>query len=63
MAPLEGNMAGVEFLLAWMVTPNPLLADVTPLWMLEHGKGEKLGRFIRQAIEDNRLTEPQDAAP
>ena len=63
MAPLEGKMTGVEFLLTWMVTPNPLLGGVSPIWMLEHGKGEKLGRFIRKAIEDNRVTEPQDAAP
>ena len=63
MAPLEGKMTGVEFLLTWMATPNPSLGGVSPLWMLEHGKGEKLGRFIRKAMEDNGVTEPQNGSP
>ena len=63
MAPLEGKMTGVEFLLTWMVTPNPSLGGVSPLWMMEHDRGDKLARFIRQSIEDNGATEPQNGSP
>ncbi len=54
---------GVDFLFRWMETKNPLLGDVTPLWMMEHGKGEKLAKFIRQSWEDSRAADPQEPPP
>jgi membrane protease subunit (stomatin/prohibitin family) len=55
-------VTNLEFLFAWMQTPNPMLGDVTPLWMMEHGKGEKLARFMRQAYEDNCAADQPEAA-
>jgi hypothetical protein len=45
-------MDNLDFLFAWMSTPNPMLGGITPLWMMENGRGEKLAKFIRQAMED-----------
>jgi len=45
------HVLGIDFLFAWMTTPNPMLGNVTPLWMMENGRGEKLAKFIKSAIE------------
>lgn len=39
----------------WMMTPNPLLGDVVPAWlMLSNPKGpKKLHDFIKNQIEGN----------
>ena len=48
----ERKEAGVSFLLRWMQAKNPMLGDVTPLELLDMGRGEKLAAFIRGAIEE-----------
>jgi len=45
---------GIDFLFAWMTTKNPMLGGVTPLWMMEHGRGDKLAKFIRAALKENK---------
>lgn len=45
-------MDHLDFLFTWMSTPNPMLGGVTPLWMMENGRAEKLAKFIRDAMED-----------
>lgn len=39
----------------WIMTPNPLLGDVVPAWlMLSHPNGpEKVMRFVRDCREGN----------
>ncbi len=41
----------------WMVMPNPLLGEVSPKWMIKNGRGEKLLKFIDNAIDENKLQE------
>jgi hypothetical protein len=47
----------LDFLFTWMSTPNPMLGNVTPLWMMENGRGEKLAKFIREAMEDEQAAQ------
>lgn len=49
-----GEMPGVEFLQAWMHTPNPMLGNITPLEMMKAGRGDNLARFIETAYELNQ---------
>lgn len=52
-----GEMPGVEFLQSWMRTGNPMLGNISPLEMLQAGRGHKLAEFIEAAYELN--TSPQ----
>lgn len=56
-------LTGVEFLHRWMETPNPMLGYVSPLDMMDIGRGAKLAKFIRQEAADNEATVPTDGAP
>ena len=47
----RASLTGVEFLQAWMRTPNPMLGDVAPLTMLKSGRGDRLAMFIEHAYE------------
>jgi len=38
---------------AWLNTENPLLGGVSPLYMLENGKEEKLLKFIETQLGEN----------
>lgn len=44
-------LAGVDFLHAWMRSPNPSLGGIVPLDLLKHGKGQKIAQFIEAAYE------------
>jgi hypothetical protein len=39
----------------WFSTANPLLGGVSPMWMLEHGREEKLRRFIDLSVGENEM--------
>lgn len=49
---------GIEFLHLWMRTPNPMLGNVSPLDMMDSGRGERLADFIRDAAEADGITIP-----
>ena len=54
-------MDNLEFLLAWMSTPNPQFGMATPLEMMERGRGKALAHLIRQAIEDEEAAQIEKA--
>lgn len=39
--------------ITWMETANPMLGNATPTWMLYHGRGSKLLKFVRTSLSDN----------
>jgi len=59
---LKARLMGIDFLFAWMTTENPMLGGVTPLWMMEHGKGAKLAEFIKDASLAPAAQDTQGAA-
>lgn len=38
----------------WFITVNPLLGSQAPLTMVMLGRGDKLEKFIRTQLEENR---------
>jgi hypothetical protein len=56
-AETPAPLTGVEFLQAWMRTPNPILGDVAPLTLLKSGLGNRLAVFIEQAYEADQSPE------
>ena len=38
---------------AWMAASNPLLGGQAPAQMIEAGRGDKLLRFVKNALEEN----------
>lgn len=38
----------------WFRTPNPLLGNITPDAMIQAGRGEKLLKFVRVCIDENK---------
>jgi hypothetical protein len=38
----------------WMQSKNPLLGGITPEFMVECGRSERLLRFVRDRIEENK---------
>ena len=40
--------------LLWMDTPNPLLGNVSPMEMIEVGRGYKVMKFVKTAIDENK---------
>lgn len=43
----------------WMEQANPLLGMVTPIWMIQHGKGDRLAKFIAEAEQSNAMYRAQ----
>jgi len=41
----------------WFTTPNPMLGGVTPLYLIESGRHDKVIKFVQSAIEENMTTE------
>lgn len=41
-----------EKVLTWFKTPNPNLGNVSPVWMIERGRYEKLEQWIDAAISE-----------
>jgi hypothetical protein len=41
----------------WFDLPNPLLGGVSPNWMLDRGRHDKLGKFIRACLDENKPSE------
>lgn len=39
----------------WTRTPNPLLGGLSPSEMIEAGREKKLFKFVKNAIEENKL--------
>lgn len=37
----------------WMESRNPLLGMLTPLQMIQYGRGERLLEFVRNSLEEN----------
>ncbi len=46
------HQAKQETALTWFQTPNPLLGNVSPIDMIRSGRGEKLCKWIDQAISE-----------
>lgn len=42
----------------WFRTPNPMLGEVTPEFMIYFGRGDKLLLFIRRSLSENTLPCP-----
>lgn len=40
---------GRDKAIAWFSSPNPLLGDVSPQWMLDNGRYEQLRKFIGES--------------
>lgn len=45
--------SGVDFLFRWMKAKNPQLGGVSPLELLDAGRGHKLAQFIRNAESES----------
>jgi hypothetical protein len=39
--------------LLWLDTPNPIFGNVPPMQMIQIGRGEKVLKFVRNAINEN----------
>lgn len=63
IALAEAERTRVDLLLAWLQAPNPRLGGVTPLWMLENGRGERLAAYVHQAIFENSPPPKMSPAP
>ena len=44
----------------WMKTKNPLLGGAAPIWMVKCGRGEKLLKFVKEALRDNEQPKSQE---
>jgi hypothetical protein len=42
----------LEFFFKWMTTRNPNFGHLTPIHLMEIGRGHKVAAFIREAMED-----------
>lgn len=51
--------AGIDFLHAWMRTPNPQFGGSAPLALMKLGRGHKVAQYIETAYE---LSCPPDKA-
>lgn len=45
----------VDKTLLWFKTPNPLMGNVAPLFLIYSGRLARLEEFIDNAIEENNL--------
>lgn len=45
--------------LKWFTTSNPLLGNVSPIWMIKNGRENKLLKFIENCIDENGDFEQQ----
>lgn len=38
----------------WFTSPNPLLGMITPQQLIDLGRGEKLLKFVKDQLEENK---------
>jgi uncharacterized protein (DUF2384 family) len=41
--------------IAWYMSPNVLLGNTSPFEMIKNGRGQKLMKFIRSCMDENRI--------
>lgn len=54
LAYLDGFFGDPKITMSWMNCKNPLLGNLTPKWMIENGRMDKLIEFVEIQLSDNK---------